>query len=557
MSKRLLGFFAILSILVFSIGASAQEETVIVIGWEQEPDVLEPLSNAVFSELLQNFFGRGVWDWDEEYNVYPVLVEEIPTIENGLVTFNKAGNTVVTYKLRQTALWSDGEPVTADDLVFGHRLYSDTSTGTIPRGTYPQVVESVEKIDDYTVVQTFNVPYPDYISQQVYVQANWPQHVIEPLLEANGGTIDGLPYFNRAEGVVGYGPYTFENWTPGESITFVKNPYWDGQEPAIDRVILRFITDTAQLKNALELGEIDLAFNFSDQLAPSYAEIENVAIWSTKSVNEDALWFNIREDGNQNPALLDINVRKAIVHAIDRVSHTKAIGGESAEVPLARDPKVWQPEGLEYLEYNPELAAQLLDEAGWIDTNGNNIRDKDGVELILRIFTTPAQSRVDYQLAIQSDLTKAGIGTQLFQVPGPAVLFASYTNRGIQAAGDFDLSIYSFSNDPISPNINRGIVTAGIPSAENPGGTNFSGFSNPRVDELFNLIGSNTDPVTRLEQKHESVRLITEGVYWIGLLPRQNWYALRTDLFDAETFRNNGSLSGNYFNRVEYWQPAQ
>src|SRR5690606_1450931 len=147
--------------------------------------------------------------------------EEIPTVENGLVTTNDAGNTVVTYKIREGLLWSDGEPITADDFLFGHRIFSDTSTGTIARANYPEVVESVEKVDDYTVVQTFNTVFPDYVSDGVYLQGRFPQHVIEPLMDANGGSLDGLPYFTRGEGVVGYGPYIFDNWIPGESITFV------------------------------------------------------------------------------------------------------------------------------------------------------------------------------------------------------------------------------------------------------------------------------------------------------------------------------------------------
>lgn len=559
MKKFLFVLLALVLAIPLSSGVLAQDdETVIVIGWEQEPDVLYPLSNSTFSSLLRSFYGRNVWDWDEEYNVFPILVEEIPTVENGLVTTNEAGNTVVTYKLRQGVLWSDGEEITADDAVFGHRLFSDLSTGTISRSNYPEVVESVEKVDDYTVVQTFNAPYPDYISDTVFVQIAYPQHIIEPLLEANGGTIDGLDYFTRAEGVVGYGPYILEEWELGSGITFVKNPHWDGQEPEIDRIIIRFITETAQLRNALETGEIDFAFNFPQQLVESYGEIDGVELWNTGSVYNDALWFNIREEGTQHPALKDINVRKAIVHAINRPENTAAIVGEGTQVPYAYDADKWHPEGLTFLEYDVDLANQLLDEAGWVDSNGNGTRDKDGVELILRIFTTTAQTRMDYQLVIQSDLLEVGINTQLYQVPGPAVLFANYTNRGIMAAGDYDLSIYAFSNDPISPNVSIDSVgTEGIPTQERPGGQNFSGVSIPRIDELIPLIASNTDPVSRLEQKHEAVVLLNDAVYWAGLLPRPTWYALRGDIFDVSTFEGGGTLSANWFNNVEYWRTAQ
>lgn len=554
MNKRFL--LLIVALFSFSVVSFAQEETVLVIGWEQEPDILEPLSNSTFSGLLNDFYSRYAWDWDTSYNVYPILVEEIPTVENGLVVADADGNTVVTYKIKQNLKWSDGEAITADDFVFGHRIYSDASTGTIARGNYPTAVASVEKIDDYTIAQTFNGPFPDYISDAVYVRA-YPQHVWEPILESNGGTLDGASYFTRGEGAVGYGPYKLDSWLPGESITFVRNEFWDGQSPAIDRVILRFITETAQLQNALETGEIDLAFNYPDDLEASYAAIAGVETWNTLSVYDDALWFNVRPNGTQHPAIKDVNVRRAIVHAIDRVTNTGAIVGDGIPLPLSYDSFRWQPEGLEPINYNVEEANRLLDEAGWVDSNGNGTRDKDGVELILRFFTTPRQSRIDYQLAIQANLQAVGIAVQLFQVPGPSILFASLTNRGILASGDYDLAIYASANDPISPNINpSSLGTAGIPSPENPSGSNFSGVSIARVDELIGLISTNTDPVSRLEQKHESVLLLTNEIYWAGLLPRVTRYAVSAERFDASTLQENGTLAANWFQKIEFWQPA-
>jgi ABC-type transport system substrate-binding protein len=99
MNKRFL--LLIVALFSFSVVSFAQEETVLVIGWEQEPDILEPLSNSTFSGLLNDFYSRYAWDWDTNYNVYPILVEEIPTVDNGMVVTDADGNTVVTYKIKQ------------------------------------------------------------------------------------------------------------------------------------------------------------------------------------------------------------------------------------------------------------------------------------------------------------------------------------------------------------------------------------------------------------------------------------------------------------------------
>ncbi len=557
-TTRGLGVVLALALMLTVIvgAAQAQDEKVLVIGWEQEPDVLQPGTSSTFSWLLSGFNGRGVWDWDYNNEIFPVMVEEIPTLENGGVILNDAGNTVVTYKLRSGMKWSDGEPITADDCLFGHRLWSDTSTGTIPqRSDYPIVVESVEKVDDLTLVQTFNTPFPDYISSTVYLRCEFPKHVIEPLMEANGGTIDGLPYFTNGEGVVGYGPYRLESWIKGDSITFVRNEYWDGQAPAFDRVILRMITDTAQMVNAFETGEIDMAFNFADNLVAEYGAVEGAAVVSTPGVYQDAIWFNIRADGTQNPAVKDVNVRKAIAMAVNRRANNDALVYPGAPIPDAFDAPKWRPEGLEILSYDPDAANAMLDAAGWVDSNGDGTRDKDGVELILRFFTTTRQVRMDYQLAIQSDLRKVGIGLQLFAVPGPAVLFASFTNRGIMATGDYDMAIYASSNDPITPNIDPDSFTcAGIPSADNPSGGNFSAFCDPRFDELAAAIKVNTDPVSRLEQKHEAVKIFNDATFWVGLYPRDTHYAIATSVVDPESVKGRvGVLASNWFNEVEYW----
>lgn len=557
-STRTLGVVLALALLLTVIvgAVQAQDEKVLVIGWEQEPDVLQPGTSSTFSWLLSGFYGRGVWDWDYNNEIFPVMVEEIPTLENGGVILNDAGNTVVTYKLRAGMKWSDGAPITADDCLFGHRLWSDTSTGTIPqRSDYPFVVESVEKVDDLTLVQTFNTPFPDYISSTVYLRCEFPKHIIEPLMDASGGTIDGLSYFTNGEGIVGYGPYALESWIKGDSITLVRNANWDGQAPAFDRVILRMITDTAQMVNAFETGEIDMAFNFADNLVPEYAGVEGGTVVSTPGVYQDAIWFNIRADGTQNPAIKDVNVRKAIAMAVNRRANNDALVYEGAPVPDAFDAPKWRPEGLEVLGYDPAAANAMLDAAGWVDSNGDGLRDKDGVELILRFFTTTRQVRMDYQLAIQSDLKAVGIGVQLFAVPGPAVLFASFTNRGIMATGDYDMAIYASSNDPITPNVDPDSFTcSGVPSADNPSGGNFSAFCDPAFDEIVATIKVNTDPVSRLEQKHEAVKMFNDATFWVGLYPRDTHYAIATSVVDPESVAGKvGVLASNWFNEVEFW----
>ncbi len=551
---RLTGLLLAASLmLTLFVGVAQAQEQVLVIGWEQEPSQLSPRSDMAFAALATNFYARDVWDWDVNREIFPVMVEQVPTVGNGLVKTLDNGNTQVTYKLKAGLKWSDGQPITTADCEFNHFLRTNPGTLTYQRGTYPEVVESFEVVDDLTFVLTYNSPFPDYQSNAV-ASCSLPKHVFADTLAAEGN-LDNHPYFS-GQGVVGYGPYVFDQWVIGSQMSFVKNPLWDGQEPAFDRIILRFITDSAQMRNALQAGEIDVAFNFSDDQVDAYAAIPGVEVFGTPGVFGDAIWMNIGNGGH--PALTDVNVRKAIIHGIDRASLAEDLVGPGTAVPKSWYPEQFWPEDLPRLEYDPELAKKLLDEAGWVDSNGNGTRDKDGVELVLRFFTTTRQLRMDYQVVIQEYLNEIGVGTQLLPVPAN-ILFADFVDRGILDTGDFDLAIFALSANPLSPFADAPdwFGCDGIPTAENPNGNNGWGFCDPRYDELDLLVGKTVDEVQRKQYSDEAIKRFFEGQFWHGLYLRQTWYAIDTTTVDPATAKDVGTLSSNYFNKIEFWQPAK
>jgi peptide/nickel transport system substrate-binding protein len=550
-------------VLALSLGMgtiSAQDdESVLVIGWEQEPSQLNPVAGEAFASLMDQFFARDVWNWDRQNQIYPVMVEEVPTLENGLVTTTDEGNTVVEYRLNQGMLWSDGEEVTSDDCLFGHELLSNPETGTLQRGVYPDVVESFEVVDDYNFIMTYNVPFPDFQSSAT-AMCMLPAHQIRPWIES-GEILDTHPRFSGEE-VIGYGPYVFSEWLNGDSVQFVRNPNWGGNEfedaPAWDRVVLRFITESAQMQNAFEVGDIDVAFNFSDDLVEGYREIEGAEVFSTPGVFGDAIWVNVGNGGH--PALSEPDVIRALIHAVDRATLAEALIGPGTEVPRSWYSSIfWPPEEeLPLIEYNPEEATRLLDEAGWVDSNDDGVRDKDGTELILRFYTTSGrQIREDYQVFIQEYLSEVGVATQLLPVPS-GTLFAVFNQRGILSTGDFDLALFALSTDPLSPFANAEVWIGcdGIPSPENPTGRNGWGFCDPEFDALDVQVGVTVDPEERLELAQQAQIQFFEGLFWHGLYLRPTWYAFDSSTIDVSTVQDLGTLSSNYFNKIEFWEPA-
>lgn len=548
-------------VLTLSLGLgalSAQDDVVIVIGWEQEPSQLQPLSNMAFASYLQQFFQRNVWDWDTDAQIYPVMVTEIPSVDNGMVMQDDQDRTVVTYQLMEGLLWSDGVEITSADCAFGHTLFTDLSTGDFQRGLYPEIVEEFEVIDDYSFTMTYSAANPDFTSTGV-AQCWLPEHVFGPIVESDGDINNASPIMT-GEGYVGYGPYVLDRWDVGQGFTFTRNPNWGSngyeQAPTIDTVITRTITETAQMRNALQVGDIDLAFNFDFSQIEPYRDIDGVEVWSTPGVFQDALWINMNPDGNQHPALKDINVRRAIAHALDREEMVEALIGPGLFIPPNYYHPNWLPEDVQPIPYDVEEAERLLDEAGWTDTTGDGLRDDgEGLSLTLRFYTTDAQIRMDFQLLIQDYLSQVGINTQLFAVPGGTVLFASFAERGIINTGDFDLVMFALSNNPLDPNVST--YWFACDAILVPDGGNGYGFCNERWDELHtDLIPFETDPELRTEYVHEAVRLMDEAVFWVGMFPRTTQYAVQTADWNAETFYDMGVLTGNYFNQVEYWEPA-
>lgn len=545
---------------------SAQEGSTIVIGWEQEPSLLSPVSDMAFASYLANFYQRDIIAYyGNNAEITAVMITEIPTVDNGMVVTTESGATQVTYTLNQGMLWSDGAPITTADCALGHRLYSDETTGGFQRGSYLEQVDSFEVVDDYTFVITYKGAFPDYLVDALPTCA-FPNHIITPLLD-EGLKLEDMPFMapSGVSGFVGYGPYVFEEWRVGEQISFVRNPNWGNnaweQAPAIDRVVTRFITDTAQMRNALEVNDIDLAFNFAVDQAPAYSALADVFVWSTPGVFQDALWLNTQptDTSAASQAMADVNVRKAIIHALDRQKYINTLLDPDGTLGISVPPNYfhpnWVPEDVVPLAYDPDLALDLLADAGWTDTDGDGVLDDGaGNPFILRAYTTTAQIRLDFLTLVQADLAEIGVTLQFFGVPA-TVLFADFEQRGIISTGDFDMTLFALSFDPLSPNLGD-LYWFGCEKIRVPGGGNGYGFCNPEFDALAEPIATTVDAEARQELYYTASRLLSEGQFWHGLFPRNTFYAVNSAKFNPDSMLEMGVLTGNYFNRVEYWTPS-
>ncbi len=150
-----------------------------------------------------------------------------------------------------------------------------------------------------------------------------------------------------------------------------------------------------------------------------------------------------------NPALRDVRVRQALAYGFNRQKLVEDLLLGRAEVPATDwDNTPWEDPSIEPYPYDPEKAKALLEEAGWVDTNGDGVREKDGVDLVLKYGTTNREVRQDTQAVAQQELAEVGIKLDL-QSFDADIFFAGYGEDGPSA--NFSLDIIEYSNSPDSP----------------------------------------------------------------------------------------------------------
>jgi len=473
--------------------------------WTQEFDTLSPIyTNMWFTSVTFELWNCYAWDYDDQNMVRPVLVKEIPSADNGGIS---ADGKTITLKLRDDLVWSDGTPLTSEDFAFTHQMTIDPKNAVA--STYPNdQLESLETPDAQTVVMKFAEPFAPW--QGTFWHGILPAHILKPVYEAEG-TLDNAEW-NRNP-TVGCGPYVFAEWESGSFARFVASDnYWLGR-PKIDEIFFRFVPDDAAQVAALKAGDGDLGTFVSYSDIPTLEEAGVKMVSAFSGYNEGLYFLLDPEKGH--PALQDANVRKAIALAFDRESLCKDLL-LGLTVPAATDWDVtpWVDPSITPYPYDPEQAKALLDAAGWVDSNGDGTRDKDGVEFVIDYGTTTREIRKDTQAVFQQAMQAVGIGVNLLNYESD-LYFAGYADGGPAAHGDLDIFEYSTTVNYPDPDTSEWRCDQ-IPSDEAPDGTNWQAVCDPELDQLFQDQAVQVDFAQRQQTFYKITRLIFDQVYFLG-----------------------------------------
>jgi peptide/nickel transport system substrate-binding protein len=540
----LLSLFVLASMVLAACGGAAAPAAptfsgTATITFTQEPDNLNYLYTTMFfSGITRDFWDKGLWSYDDKNQPVPEIAAEIPNAENGGLS---ADGKTITVKLRDDVKWSDGEPLTADDFVFSYEMVM--SDKNVVNGRYPfeDYVESVKAADAHTLVITLKEPFAPWLT---YMFDDWvlPKHILQPVFEKEG-TIDNAAW-NKAP-TVGVGPFVFSEWESGSHIIFKANPNWI--KPAkLEQIFIRIVPDDAAQEAAIIAGDTDIGvFLSSDQIEKLEAggKVDVVAVAS----GYDEGWFLNVNPETARPFMLDVNVRKAIALATDRFTIVKDLLDENVNpvnVTFWDATPPYNNPGLTAYPYDPEQAKALLDAAGWVDSNGDGTRDKDGVELVVRYITNDRELRKNVQAVVQQQWSLVGIGAELVNHSSD-VYWNGYNDGGPQAQGLYDIAEYSSVGSFPDPEASSNWLCSQISSADNPDGANWQGVCMEELDVLLNEQATTLDTQKRIDLYHQISQIMYDEVLYVGI-----W--LDPDLWSVNNRLQNVKLSG----AAPFWNAA-
>jgi peptide/nickel transport system substrate-binding protein len=459
-------------------------------------------------------------------------------------------NKVETFYLREDVYWHDGEKFTADDVVFTYwaHLNAPEVVGK-PTAIYSRfkpavsALNTVEKIDDYTVRITYDKPL---IREKIYGYSSFfmmPQHIWDP--EVSGYTIADNPA--NEDLPVGTGPFICVDWVKDQYATYVANDDYYRGRPYLDEftyvIFPRSSPESAML--AFDSGEVDAVSDVRQPMpirdVSTYQKIPGiVADWKSAHV-AITMRFNFAEDtAGDNPWVNDRNVRNAFGMAIDRqeiidvvydglANPAYSIIGENLQADFY-NPAI---EDMPMLQYNPDAAEDLLDAAGYPkDSNGIRI---EADMVVQAAYTELAE-------VVREQLMKVGISVDLT----PVVTFYNEYEKGLGGLKEFPLGLYPMV---IGPDYSHGLIQSASWSFPELGGYNCGYYVNQTVDDLWNSILESSDMDFRIQQSKKLQEILVDDMPIIYMVQSTDAMVWKEEFVCPEDgfFRPAG----------HYWDPAK
>ena len=496
-------FIASLGVAAALLVSGALQAKPLTIGISQYPSTLHPAIDAMLAKsYVLGLSQRPFVAFDKDWKATCILCEALPTFENGGavkvpvpkdVGTGSGEGVAVTFRIREGMAWADGVPVTVDDVVLAWEVGKHPKSGVTEQESYRRILE-IRRIND----RTFTL-----INDRVEYRYNLlaltplPAHVERAPFEADPERYKNETRYVTAPDTPGLynGPYRVTGVTAGAALTLERNPYWVGEAPAFERIIIRAITNTAALEANLRSGGIDYIAGELGLSIDQATALERRMLSRYRFSYRPGLIYEHIDVNLDHPALKDVRVRQALLYGANREAVSQALFGGRQPVADAsvapNDPAAAK--DIQRYPYDVKRAAELLDEAGWLLDEDGKRWNAAGDPLAFDFMTTAGNRlRELAQQALQSDWAKLGVSVNLRNQPARVFFGKTVTKRKFNG-----LAMYSWLSSPETPP-RTGLHSSMIPTADNGwSGQNYPGYRNAEVDGLLDKIEVELDQFKR------------------------------------------------------------
>ena len=440
--------------------------------------------------------------YDPDGAIVPILAVDVPSIDNGGISGDLLS---ITWTLKEGLKWSDGSDMTADDVVFTWIYCTDPDTGCTSESAFDGI-DNVEAVDDLTVKITFDVPTP--YPYNAFVGSSTP--IISRL--QFGECLDpDNSCGSQINSPIGTGPYRIVSFTTNEEVVYERNPHYRGDEPYFDRVVLKGGGDAiTAAETVLANDNADYAWNLQikpEELASLQLKGYGTVVSAFSSLVERIVLNQTNPDPslgvgrseyldgqNPHPFLTHRPIQSAMSMAINRELISEQLYGFAGQPTcnlITGPPNYVSTANDNCLDQDIEAGNKLLDENGVLDSDGDGVREFNGIPLSVVFQTSTNDVRQQTQEMIEEWWSQIGIDVQIIHhdaglfFGGDPVDDAQYTYRR------FFADIQMYANGPaIDPqNYLSDLICKHIPMRDdNWSSGNISRGCNPSYDELFDKL---------------------------------------------------------------------
>jgi len=505
----------------------------LVIGAEQEPDCADWISSCAGST----------------WGVYTMEVETMPQAFTSDGSTFKATSVLdgdpkvednpekITYKINPKAVWDDGQPITShdfkytwDQIVNGKDIYSKVGY---------EKIGSVDDSDPHTAVVTFKENYADYQDLFGGGQGIYPSHLLEGK-DRNALMKDGYTFSG--------GPWKIDHWTKGAEIKLVPNPMYWGQKPHLSSVTFKFLADTAAEQQAFKTGQVQMIYPQAQLELAQLKTQPDTKFDVTTGLSYEAIWMN-----NADPLFSDINVRKAVMNAVDRQAIVQQLFGpvqpdiKPINAFITPANKTYYTEPFKVYAKDLSKVDSLMTGAGWAK-GADGIYAKAGKKAEITIKSTAGNKRRELtEQLLQSQLKEAGFSL-LIANEKASVLFNDTLPKG-----NFQMSLYAQVPTSADPGICTIWCSKNIPSAANDNsGQNYERVNDPKADKALGDLDIEIDKDKRVTLHKDGQQALADAAASLPLDPFPDIIVYNSAKL-AGPISHNPTVYGVFWNMNEWY----